>query len=110
MVEWLSLGVTVILPLCMAVIGWIFNRIVHRIDSIDKRVTRMATSTTDVEARLVALEKTSLTRDDLRDVIETALAKSVDPITQELKAICASSQKTRERLVRLEATFEARSD
>ena len=53
------------------------------------------------DTRIDQLEKTSLTREDLRDVIEGALAKSTAPITVELKAITASSQQTRERLVRL---------
>jgi len=96
----------------MAVIGWIFSRIVGRIDGLEKRVGSMNTSAAERDSkqdtRIDQLEKTSLTREDLRDVIETALAKSTAPITLELKAITVEGQKTRERLVRLEATLEAR--
>ena len=112
MVDWLTLAVSIVLPVSMAIVGWIVTRIVGRIDALETRVGSMDTTAAErdskQDARIDTLERTSLTREDLRDVIETALAKSTAPITLELKAISVEGQKTRERLVRLEATLEAR--
>lgn len=104
--EWLSIGVSIILPVAMAVVGWLFTRIVGRIDAIEKKVSDAFERDANQNARIESLEKNTLTREDLRDVMESALQKSTAPITTELKAISISSQETRERLVRLEASFE----
>ena len=114
MVDWLALIVSVVLPICMAVVGWLFTRIVGRIDTLEERVSAMGQAAAERDAKqdskIDGLEKTSLTREDLREVIEGALMKSVAPITMELKAITVQNQETRERLVRLETTVGARGD
>lgn len=111
MVDWLSLIVSIILPIAMGVVGWLFTRVVGRIDQIEKRISEMASKAAERDAkqdvRIESLEKNTLTREDIRDVMESALEKSTAPITVELKAISVSSQETRERLVRLEAQIEA---
>lgn len=106
--EWLSIALSIALPVVVAVAGWFFNRLVSRTDAMSSDVAKLTQKKAQIEARLAALEKTSLTRDDLRDVVEKALQKAVAPITQELRAISANGQQTRERLVRLEATYDAR--
>ena len=108
MMEWLTIVVSIALPVIVGVSGWFFQRVISRTDSIQLEVAQMIQKKVQLEARLSALEKTSLTRDDLRDVVEQALMRAVAPITTELKAISANGQETRERLVRLEATYHAR--
>ena len=106
-IDWLAVIVSIILPVVVGVGGWFGQRLVARIDSIDKRVSDMSTKASERDAiqdqQIDNLTRTSLTREDLREVLDSALQKAVSPITQELKAITTSNQETRERIIRLEA-------
>ena len=108
---WLELTVSAVLTITITVSGWMFSRIVNRIDKIEQRMSEMSSSAAErdsqQDARINALEKQTLTKDDLREVMDAALDKATAPITQELQAIKINSDKTRERLIKLEATYEA---
>ena len=107
MTEWVSIIVSVCLPVVVGVGGFFGSRLVNRIDALDRRVGEMATKAGQAQARIDQLERTSLTREALREVIDSALERAIGPITQELRAINTQSQDTRERIVRLEATQDA---
>ena len=109
--EWAELIVGGVLSIAITVGGWMFSRIVSRIDKIEQRLSDMARQAAErdasQDARLDSLDKQGLTKDDLREVMDQALDKATAPITRELEAIKINSSKTRERLIKLEATFEA---
>ena len=110
MIDWLAVVVSIVLPIVVGVGGWFGQRIVGRIDATERRVSEMASKASErdakQDARLDALEKTSLTREDLREVLESSLSRAIGPITAELKAINSGHQETRERIIRLEASAE----
>ena len=104
---WIEIVVSAGLTITVTVSGWMFSRIVSRIDKIEQRVIAMSERDSTQDARLVAIEKQTLTKDDLREVMDAALDKATAPITRELEAIKINSSQTRERLIKLEATYEA---
>lgn len=104
MIDWLAIVISVILPIVVGVGGWFGQRIVGRIDATERRIAEMSAKTSERDAkqdgRIDNLEKTSLTKEAIREVLDAALV----PLTQELKAISSSNQETRERIIRLEAS------
>lgn len=104
MIDWLAIVVSVVLPVVVGVGGWFGQRIIGRIDAAERRIAEMSNKAsardTQQDGRLDNLEKTSLTKEAIREVLDAAL----QPLTQELKAISSSNQETRERIIRLEAS------
>lgn len=104
MIDWLAIVVSVVLPIVVGVGGWFGQRIIGRIDAAERRIAEMSNKAsardTQQDGRLDNLEKTSLTKEAIREVLDAAL----QPLTQELKAISSSHQETRERIIRLEAS------
>ena len=113
LIDWLAVIVSIVLPIVVGLGGWFGQRIIGRIDVTEQRVTEMASKASErdskQDARLYNLERTSLTREDLREVLESSLQRAIGPITEELRAINSGHQETRERIIRLEAST-GRSD
>lgn len=105
--EMISITASTVLTVLFTAGGWFFTRAMKRIDAMEQSIIEGDKSSMELEGRLKSLETDKLTKGCLREVMDAALDKATSPITRELEAIKTSSTETRERLVRLEATFDA---